>query len=105
MCFGLSRTSTNRKERDALINFSERAFAVSEAKSSFLSNMSHKIRTPVNMLLGIINDIPNFLKIEAEKIEIIPVDYDLAMLINDLLSIPMPMFTAYLLRTFVIGRT
>lgn len=105
-----------KKERDALINLSERAFAASEAKSSFLSNMSHEIRTPINAilgmnesilrecndsdivsyaesiktagntLLGIINDILDFSKIEAGKIEIIPVDYDLSSLINDLVN-------------------
>lgn len=106
-----------KKERDALINLSERAFAASEAKSSFLSNMSHEIRTPINAilgmneiilrecndaeiisyaeniktagstLLGIINDILDFSKIEAGKIEIIPVDYDLSSLINDLVNV------------------
>ena len=103
-----------KKERDVLINLSERAFAASEAKSSFLSNMSHEIRTPINTilgmneiilrecndskilayaesiktagstLLGLINDILDFSKIEAGKIEIIPVAYDLSSLINDL---------------------
>ncbi len=105
-----------KKERDALVNLSERAFAASEAKSSFLSNMSHEIRTPINAilgmnemilrecneleiisyaeniktagntLLGLINDILDFSKIEAGKIEIIPVDYDLSSLINDLVN-------------------
>lgn len=105
-----------KQERDALINLSERAFAASEAKSSFLSNMSHEIRTPINAilgmneiilrecndatitsyaesiktagstLLGIINDILDFSKIEAGKIEIIPMDYDLSSLINDLVN-------------------
>jgi len=105
-----------KNERDELINLSERAFAASEAKSSFLSNMSHEIRTPINAilgmnemilrecndseiipyaesiktsgstLLGIINDILDFSKIEAGKIEIIPVDYDLSSLINDLVN-------------------
>ncbi len=105
-----------KRERDALINLTERAFAASEAKSSFLSNMSHEIRTPINAilgmnevilrecndadiisysesiktagstLLGLINDILDFSKIEAGKIEIIPVDYDLSSLINDLVN-------------------
>ena len=105
-----------KQERDALINLSERAFAASEAKSSFLSNMSHEIRTPINAilgmneiilrecndseiisyaeniktsgstLLGIINDILDFSKIEAGKIEIIPVEYDLSSVINDLVN-------------------
>ena len=94
----------------------ERAVAASEAKSAFLSNMSHEIRTPINAmlgmnemvlresenkdvlmysesikaagntLLGIVNDILDFSKIEAGKMEIIPVDYDLSSVINDLVN-------------------
>ena len=105
-----------KKERDKLIDMSERALAASEAKSSFLSNMSHEIRTPINAvlgmnemilrecddnnilaysesirtagntLLGIINDILDFSKIEAGKMEIIPVDYDISSVINDLVN-------------------
>lgn len=105
-----------KKERDELLNLSERAFAASEAKSSFLSNMSHEIRTPINAilgmneiiirecndaaitsyaesiktagstLLGLINDILDFSKIEAGKIEIIPADYCLSSLLNDLVN-------------------
>ncbi|MBR5089327.1 MAG: response regulator, partial [Ruminiclostridium sp.] len=107
---------SEKKDRDALIDMSERAIAASEAKSSFLSNMSHEIRTPINAvlgmnemilrecddedilaysesirtagntLLGIINDILDFSKIEAGKMEIIPVDYDLSSVINDLVN-------------------
>ncbi len=105
-----------KKERDRLIDTSERALAASEAKSSFLSNMSHEIRTPINAvlgmnemilreckdrnilgysesiktagstLLGLVNDILDFSKIEAGKMEIIPVDYDLSSVINDLVN-------------------
>ncbi len=105
-----------KRERDELRDASERALAASEAKSSFLSNMSHEIRTPINAvlgmnemilrecsdnnilaysenirtagstLLGIVNDILDFSKIEAGKMEIIPVDYDLSSLINDLVN-------------------
>lgn len=105
-----------KKERDELIDASERAIAASEAKSSFLSNMSHEIRTPINAvlgmnemilreceepnilaysnsirtagstLLGLVNDILDFSKIEAGKMEIIPVDYDLSSVINDLVN-------------------
>ena len=105
-----------KAERDRLIDASERALAASEAKSSFLSNMSHEIRTPINAvlgmnemilrecndksileysesirtagatLLGLVNDILDFSKIEAGKMEIIPVDYDLSSLINDLVN-------------------
>ena len=92
------------------------AEAANRAKSSFLANMSHEIRTPINAvlgmnemvlreatdphirtysenvktagstLLGIINDILDFSKIEAGKLEIIPVDYDLSSVINDLVN-------------------
>ncbi|MCR5685984.1 MAG: response regulator [Lachnospiraceae bacterium] len=105
-----------KRERDRLIDTSERAIAASEAKSSFLSNMSHEIRTPINAvlgmnemilrecddrnilgysesikaagstLLGLVNDILDFSKIEAGKMEIIPVDYDLSSVINDLVN-------------------
>ena len=105
-----------KKERDTLLDLSERAFAASEAKSSFLSQMSHEIRTPINAVLGmnemilrecndseiiayaesvksagntllnLINDILDFSKIEAGKIEIIPVEYDLSSVINDLVN-------------------
>jgi signal transduction histidine kinase/DNA-binding NarL/FixJ family response regulator len=105
-----------KRERDELLDASERALAASEAKSSFLSNMSHEIRTPINAvlgmnemilrecddnnilaysesiktagttLLGLVNDILDFSKIEAGKMEIIPVDYDLSSVINDLVN-------------------
>ncbi|MCR5777297.1 MAG: response regulator [Lachnospiraceae bacterium] len=88
--------------------------AANDAKSQFLSNMSHEIRTPINavlgmnemilreagdenileyaeniknagtMLLGLVNDILDFSKIEAGKLEIIPVEYSLSSLINDI---------------------
>ncbi len=102
--------------RERLIAISERALAASEAKTSFLSNMSHEIRTPINAilgmnemikresddsdvlaysqniknagntLLGIINDILDFSKIEEGRLEIIDVDYDLSILLDDLVN-------------------
>nr|WP_051527160.1 ATP-binding protein [[Eubacterium] cellulosolvens] len=94
----------------------EVADAANQAKSHFLANMSHEIRTPINAvlgmdemilresededillyagniqtagttLLGLINDILDFSKIEAGKMEILPVEYDLSSVINDLVS-------------------
>ncbi len=87
-----------------------------EAKSNFLSNMSHEIRTPINAILGmnemilresndaqvteyavnvksagnsllsLVNDILDFSKIEAGKMEILPVQYNLGSLLNDLVN-------------------
>jgi len=101
------------KKEHADLEISE---ARSEAKSVFLSNMSHEIRTPINAvlgmnemilressedniteyaenvrnagntLLGLVNDILDFSKIEAGKMDIIPVDYDLASMLNDLVT-------------------
>ncbi len=94
----------------------DKAEAASVSKSAFLSNMSHEIRTPINAVLGmdemilresrednileyaenirsagnsllsIINDILDFSKMEAGKMEIVPVEYELASVINDLIN-------------------
>ncbi|GHV92901.1 hypothetical protein AGMMS50268_34040 [Spirochaetia bacterium] len=93
------------------------AVEASRAKSEFLAKMSHEIRTPMNAILGmaelllrrnitadarddaasikqagsnllaIINDILDFSKIESGKIEIINVDYSLAGLCSDVISV------------------
>lgn len=83
------------------------------AKSDFLANMSHEIRTPINAVLGmdemiirecndpkiveyatdikraggillsLINDILDFSKIENGKMDILPVDYDLGIVLGE----------------------
>lgn len=92
------------------------ADAANKAKSSFLAEMSHEIRTPINAILGmnemilreaedeniieyssnvqsagrtllsIINSILDFSKIEDGKMEIVPVRYDVASVIHDLVN-------------------
>lgn len=91
----------------------KQALYESEAKAKFLASMSHEIRTPINAVLGIdeliakestennikeyaediriagrsllaiINDILDFSKLEAGKMSIVPMEYDLASVIND----------------------
>ena len=94
----------------------ERADKANRAKSDFLANMSHEIRTPINAVLGmnemilhkskdedileyssnvkssgrillsLINDILDFSKIEDGKMDIVPAQYEVTSLINDLVN-------------------
>lgn len=101
-------------EKSALEQTVQRAKNESAQKSQFLSSMSHEIRTPINailglnemilreceddeilqyatdinnagkQLLGIVNDVLDYSKIEAGKMEIIPQKYYLGELVNDI---------------------
>lgn len=94
----------------------EQAIYANQAKSTFLANMSHEIRTPINGILGmdeliirecqdkelkeyayqiqdsgqillsLVNDILDFSKIESGKMEIIPVEYRMCTMLNDLIN-------------------
>ena len=98
----------------------EAAEAASRAKGEFLANMSHEIRTPMNRILGmaelaksaqgveqreylsllqssgesllvIINDILDYSKIEAGKIALDPVAFDLVELVSGTLKTLTPL--------------
>lgn len=88
-----------------------------KAKSDFLAQMSHEIRTPINGIIGmnemilresrdestikyatntrssakvlleLVNDILDISKVEAGKMELVPVDYQFAEFINGLISV------------------
>ncbi|MBQ7678632.1 MAG: response regulator [Butyrivibrio sp.] len=107
---------TKIKEEKNLQNELEAARAASNAKTSFLSSISHEIRTPINSVLGmdemilresrepeilryaqnireagrallsLISDVLDFSRIEAGRLEINPVEYDLASVVNDVIN-------------------
>lgn len=106
----------NKKQLQQMQTLKANAEKANMAKSEFLARMSHEIRTPISAvlgmnemvlreskdteikkysmdikssaqaLLGIINDILDFSKIESGKLEIIPAEYELNSMLNDLFN-------------------
>ena len=96
------------------------AKSANESKSNFLASMSHEIRTPINAILGmdtmilreskddviknyakdiktasntllaIVNDILDFSKIESGKMELVPSNYQLDSVVNDIKNMVVP---------------
>ncbi len=110
--YAIERHSTEQ----ALIGARFEAEKATEAKSLFLANMSHEIRTPLNGIIGmtdllmksdlkgdqkqfvdllsdcaqslltLVNDILDFSKLEANKLSLEPICFNLSYVINQALS-------------------
>ncbi len=106
-----------RRSQDALLRAKESAEAANRAKSEFLANMSHEVRTPMTgilsmssflletplsteqrecvdiiqssgeSLLTIINDILDFSRIEAGRLSIEPIPFDLTAAVDEVVTL------------------
>ena len=106
-----------QKQKQLLMNAAEEADAANKAKSAFLLNISHDIRTPMNAIIGftnialhqntvsdihdslekvqkssnhllsLLNDVLDFSRIESEKVTISPEPVDITQLTDNVQAI------------------
>ncbi|MCL2604877.1 MAG: ATP-binding protein [Defluviitaleaceae bacterium] len=106
-----------KEAQEELVRKKDYAEEISHIKSEFLSRMSHEIRTPINAvfgmtaigkkaesieqknqalnkigeasshLLGVINDVLDMAKIEADKLELAPVEYNFGQMLKKVFTV------------------